>query len=100
MTHSPHRPRSKAIDWAVKFEELQRQDIGPPPPGFFTCHDWEKKLKRRTAQTRNLLRMACDAGQMERKMFRVQLPTGLRFLPHYRLLKPAQSGRSSAGKAS
>jgi hypothetical protein len=99
MTHSPHRLRSKPTDWAAKFAALQEQESGPPPPGFFTATEWETKLNRRQAQTRNLLRMACDAGQMERKMFRVQVANGQRFLPHYRLLKPARSGRSSAGKA-
>ena len=100
MTHLPHRPRSKPTNWAARFEELQQQEAGPPPPGFFTCFEWEKKLNRRQAQTRNLLRMACDSGQMERKVFRVQLPSGSRFVPHYRLVKPAQSARLSAGKAS
>ena len=100
MTRSPHRLRSKLTDWAEKFASLQQQEAGLPPPGFFTAIEWEKKLNRRSSQTRNLLRMACDAGQMERKMFRIQLPSGQRFLPHYRLLKPARSGQLSSGKAS
>ena len=81
------RRTSKVTNWAAKFDELEQQTVSPPPPGFFTSQQWEKKLKLRQAHTRFLLRQAYEAGQMERQAFRVQFAWGSKYVPHYRLIK-------------
>ena len=100
MTHSPHRLRGKATSWAEKFEEMQKEEAGAPEPGFYTTVQWSKKIKRSTPQTQRLLRMAVEAGEAEIRSYRVQVALYKRPVPHYRLLKPSQSKRSSDGKAS
>ena len=79
---------------------MQQQEAGPPEPGFFTVAQWEKKLHRKSAQTRLLCRMACEAGEMERKMFRVDTVGGKRPVPHYRIIQPVRSKRGCSGTAS
>jgi len=81
------RRTSKVTNWAAKFDQLEQQKVIAPPAGFFTSQQWMKKLKLRQAQTRFLIRQACDAGQMECQMFRVQFPWGSKYVPHYRLIK-------------
>ena len=100
MTHSPHRLRSKAISWAERFEQMEREKTCAPEPGFYTTLQWSKKIKRSTPQTQRMLRMAVEAGEAEIRSYRVQVALYKRPVPHYRLLKPAQSGRLSSGKAS
>jgi hypothetical protein len=100
MTHSPHRLRSKPTSWAEKFQELEKEKAGEPEPGFYTTLQWSVKIHRSTPQTQRLLRLAVMAGQAEVRMYKVQSGVFNRPVPHYRLTKPAQSGRLSSGKAS
>ena len=79
---------------------MQQEEAGPPEPGFLTATQWQRKLNRKSAQTRALCKAAWEAGEMERKMFKVDTANGKRSIAHYRFIEPSQSARSSAGKAS
>ena len=79
---------------------MQQEEAGPPEPGFLTATQWQRKLNRKSAQTRALCKAAWEAGEMERKMFKVDFGGSKRSIAHYRLIAPSQSGRSSAGTAS
>ena len=100
MTHSPHRLRSKPTNWAAKFEELQQEQVGAPEAGFYTTIQWAEKIHRSIPQAQRLIRHAVQAGEMEVRTYKVVVGMYKRPVPHYRLIKPVQSGRSSAGKAS
>jgi len=100
MTHSPHRPRSKAISWAAKFEHMQQEQIGAPEAGFYTTIQWAEKIHRSIPQTQRLLRYAVAAGEMEVRTYKIVVGMFKRPVPHYRIVKPVRSGRSSSGKAS
>ena len=100
MTHSPHRPRSKPTSWAAKFAEMQREEMGAPEEGFYTTIEWAKRIKRSAPQASRLLRLAVKDGEVEMRMYRIAINYITRPIPHYRLVTPARSIRSSSGKAS
>ena len=79
---------------------MEKEKTCAPEPGFYTTVQWSKKIKRSTPQTQRLLRLAVEAGEAEIRSYRVQVALYKRPVPHYRLLKPAQSGRLSSDKAS
>lgn len=100
MTHSPHQLRSKATSWAAKFEHMQQERMGAPEAGFYTTIQWAEKIHRSVPQAQRLLRQAVEDGEAEVRTYKVSVGMFKRPVPHYRLLKPSQSGRSSSGKAS
>ena len=79
---------------------MQREQDGAPEAGFYTTVEWASRIKRSVPQTSNLLRRAVRDGAIEVRLYRIALNGIKRPVPHYRMLTPAQSGRSSGGKAS
>ena len=79
---------------------MQREQNEAPEEGFYTMDQWAEKIHRSIPQASKLLRNAIQDGAAEMRMYKIQTGRFKRPVPHYRLLKPAQSGRSSAGKAS
>ncbi len=92
--------RSKAISWAEKFEHMQQEQSGAPEAGFYTTIQWAEKLHRSIPQAQRLIRHAVQAGEIEVRTYKVVVGMFKRPVPHYRIIKPVQSGRSSSGKAS
>lgn len=79
---------------------MQREQGGAPEEGFYTTNHWAEKIHRSVPQASRLLRNAIQDGAAEMRMYKIQAGRFKRPVPHYRLLTPAQSGRSSGGKAS
>jgi hypothetical protein len=85
------RLTSKATSWAAKFAELEAESREQPEKGYYTVCQWAEKLNRGYSQTLKLCRFAHKDGGMERKIYRVNLPSvGSRPVAHYRLIKGPQ----------
>ena len=85
------RPTSRDTSWASKFAAMEAESKAEPEKGFYTVYQWSKKINRSHAQTLKMCKTAVAEGQMERKMYRVMMPSvGLRSVFHYRLIKGPQ----------
>jgi DNA-binding IclR family transcriptional regulator len=55
------------------------------PPGWLTIQQLSKQTKTPVATLQKKLKQLINAGQASRQMFRIQLKTNARPVPHYKL---------------
>ena len=79
---------------------MQQEQSGAPEVGFYTTAQWAEKIHRSIPQAQRLIRHAVQAGEMEVRTYKIVVGMLKRPVPHYRIVKPVRSGRSSSGKAS
>lgn len=85
------RPTSKGTSWAAKFDAMAKEAKGGPEEGFYTVFQWSEKLNRAHSQTLKICKAAFHDGAMERRVYRIPMPSsGPRPVTHYRLVKESQ----------
>ena len=70
--------------WAAALAAIA-MPVDAVPPGWNTVQQIATKTKTPVATLQKKLKHLIDAGQAERKMFRIQLQTNARPVPHYKL---------------
>jgi hypothetical protein len=70
--------------WAAALAAIATP-IDVVPPGWHTVQQLATETKTPVATLQKKLKHLIDAGQAERQMFRIQLQTNARPVPHYKL---------------
>ena len=70
--------------WAAALAAIATP-VDAVPPGWHTVQQIATKTKTPVATLQKKLKHLIDAGQAERQMFRIQLQTNARPVPHYKL---------------